>query len=376
MIWVIKPQSAKSDLRHYADEVLENCRGEKYRPSCYDREIPKLMDTISMEQAFEVTRLVQDKDPQYAYCHVLGHELSAREVRKDLSKWKDVVTRVPSGLCSNGGIHGAFQERFRAEYFTDDQKEEMKSELAVVCEKRGTWSPTGLEQASCYHALGHLTMYLSQAEINESLVICDQIAQKRDGRDYRRLCYDGAFMQIYQPLEPEDFALVEGKEVPKNELYDYCAKFPQAQRSSCWSEGWPLYRNEILKPEGLVDFCSKAVPSEQRRCHDGLVYVVTAQFGLDGDKMLPYCSAMPELWKGRCFGNAATRMIETDYRNISKAVDFCKATTDSDPGHYCFSQLSRFADYNFLPGSNEFYALCESLPIGWKYKCLGKNEFK
>jgi len=104
-------------LQKYADDVLAKCQSETYSPGCYDREIPKLMDYISMEDAFKVTSIVQGEDKTYTYCHVLGHKLAAREIDKDPSKWKEVVTRCPSGICSNGCIHGGFQEKFRSETF-------------------------------------------------------------------------------------------------------------------------------------------------------------------------------------------------------------------------------------------------------------------
>jgi hypothetical protein len=203
-----KPVSS-SQISELAKQMVDRCKTSKFTQTCYDKEIPKLMDNptnLSMENAFAVTRIVQDIDKSFPYCHVLGHELSAKEVNKDPSKWKDVVSRCPSGTCSNGCIHGGFQEKFRAESLTDAQVQQVLPDLKTICEDRDNWHPTGLEQASCYHALGHLTMYLTRADTTKSSSLCNTIAQKSDGRDFRHLCYDGVFMQIYQPLEPEDFS--------------------------------------------------------------------------------------------------------------------------------------------------------------------------
>ncbi len=212
---VQKSFTTKPNLQEYAKQVISKCQNEKYKPGCYDREIPKLMDYISMEDAFKVTQTVQGEDKSYPFCHVLGHKLAAREIDKDPSKWKEVVTRCPSGVCSNGCIHGGFQERFRAENFTDAQIQTLLPDLINLCEDSPNWHPTGLEQGSCYHALGHLTMYLTSADINKATSLCKEIGVKKDGRDFSQLCFDGSFMQIYQPLEPEDFALIKGKEIKK-----------------------------------------------------------------------------------------------------------------------------------------------------------------
>ncbi|OGI62789.1 hypothetical protein A2818_00900 [Candidatus Nomurabacteria bacterium RIFCSPHIGHO2_01_FULL_40_12] len=367
-IYLTNKQEQDSSFIKYVDQIFASCRNENYRPACYDKEIPKLMDYISMEDAFKVTKLVQKQDAEYLYCHVLAHNLSAREVAKNPDDWKEVVSRCPSGMCSNGCIHGGFQERFRAESFTEEQIETLISDLKTLCEPREKWKPTGLEQGSCYHALGHLTMYLTSADINAALRICGRVSTR-----FLQLCYDGAFMQIFQPLEPEDFALIVGKEVRKEKLKDFCSNYQGKQKSSCWSEGWPLYRVEILKPEGLAQYCSLENTPEPERCVSSLLYVLTAQFHLDTLRVIDYCSQMPSVWQGRCFASAASRMIETDYSLAERAVSICNAATEAYRDG-CFGELLTFSTYNYHPKSEGFYKLCASLPENWKTKCLGDKN--
>ena len=372
LVFLLTPfgrQAITKTIPEYADQVVAQCADAKHRPSCYDKEIPKLMDYISMEDAFEVTRVVQDKDRAYIYCHVLGHELSAKEVRKNPSAWKEVVRRAPSGMCSNGGIHGAFQERFRAEYLSEAELEEVKPEFMDICEKHETWSPTGMEQASCYHALGHLTMYVTNADTDKAVALCQEIAIKPDGRNFEAVCYDGVFMQINQPLEPEDFALIEGKEVKKEDLYNFCSKYTGAARGSCWAEGWPLFRAGLQKPEGLTAFCSKTIESELWRCFEGLIYVMTAQMNLDQKRVIPYCQGLVGDRRSQCLSAAASRFIEIDYRNMPAAVALCESGKSFDPEDSCLAKLLQYASYNYHRGSEEFFNACNALPAGWKEKC-------
>ena len=369
-IFLHSKSSPVVDLEKYADEVIATCASSSYHPACYDQTIPQLMKYISMEDAFKVTAIIQDKDRSYVYCHVLAHELAAREVDKNPAAWEDVVSRVPSGMCSNGGIHGAFQERFRGEFFTDEQLKAIEPELNNLCEKRPTWNPTGMEQASCYHALGHLTMYVTDADMTKALGLCDVLALKPDGRDFRHLCYDGAFMQIFQPLEGDDFTLIAGKQVTKDQLVGFCNKFTGEEKGSCWSEGWPLYQTEIETPKGLTNYCSKASLTERDRCFDALIFVVTAIFNLDSNKILNYCPGLVGDEKGKCFASAAARMIEVDYRNIQQATDLCSAAEKYDPNHICFNTLLQYSSYNYKVGTPEFYNVCNTLPGSWKDKCL------
>ena len=117
-----------------AGAIMEICKDESYRPACYDNEIPKVMDRgISLEDSFKVTAIIQEKDSSYWYCHVLGHNVSAKEAAKDISKWNEVVARCPQGVCSNGCLHGAFQERFRGEEVSEEVLEELIPEIKEIC---------------------------------------------------------------------------------------------------------------------------------------------------------------------------------------------------------------------------------------------------
>ncbi|NQV93224.1 hypothetical protein HQ403_01870 [Candidatus Kaiserbacteria bacterium] len=367
----------KDLLMEYSTSILEICAQDEYRPTCYDREIPKLMDQgLSMEEAFDVTRFIQDKDEVYFYCHVLGHYLSGKETAKDPSKWKDVIIRVPSGVCSNGGIHGAFQERFRSESLPDADVDDLKPILADICRKRDDWDPTPMEQATCTHAIGHLTMYVTDADIDKSIKLCDEVSINERGRDFTQLCYDGAFMQIFQPLDPEDFGLVEDIQPTKEELHSFCWSFEGRKRSSCWSEGWPLVSEEIKEPEGVVAHCSQMSKNlqEENRCYSALFYVLGAQFGFDKARVIDFCSRFLEERKGQCFANGASRMIEIDWSYINKAVSICTAAEEKGVGDACYDELLLYSSYNFIVGSESFLQLCDGMPDPWRKQCLAQDS--
>lgn len=172
-------------------------------------------------------------------------------------------------------------------------------------------------------------------------------------------------MQIYQPLEPEDFALIVGKEITRSNVDNFCAGYSGDARASCLSESWPLYRQDIMNsPDQLIRFCSQEEIARQPRCYEGLFYVLTAQFNFDLDRIRNYCVALPQELEGKCFADSASRLIETDYRNIAKAVNLCDGVDE------CFNKLLEYSTYNFHKGSTEFFSLCNGLPDLWKNKCL------
>lgn len=358
----------------YADGVIQACAKENYPPSCYDNEIPRLMDRgLSMEETFEVTRIIQGKVDNYFYCHVLGHRLSEKETAKDPSKWTEVVARCPTGMCSNGCLHGAAQERFRNDVLTQEQVQSLLPELAGVCETgTGGRAFTGLEQASCYHSLGHLSMYITGADAEASVKVCDDIAVKGDN-DYRKTCYEGAYMQIFQPLEPEDFALVKDIDATTTaSARAFCGAFSGEKKAACNRESWPLYRETFSAPSGLEAFCSFASSDEpsKRYCYNAMFYVLTAQYNFDKTKIAALCESVPEERGAQCFANAASRLIETDYRLIPDAIALCKAAEERGTGARCYDELLFYSSFNFHKDSDALQTLCNALPEPWKGKCL------
>ncbi len=363
--------SQKNSIESGADKIIALCKDASYRPTCYDLEIPKLMGALSMEDTFKVTRIIQDKESNYPYCHVLGHLIGGVETAKDPSKWKDVAGRCPTDMCSNGCMHGVFQERFRSESLPEAPVTEVSSILSGICEPRDGFNPTSLVQATCTHALGHLTMYVTGADIRKSLSICDRISINKDGHDFRPLCYDGVFMQLFQPLEPEDFALVEGKVPSKDKVEKFCSAFSGEERNSCWSESWPLVKAELKHdPLRVEQFCAQLAQTDGASgCMRDMFYILAVQFGLDSNRIEKYCAQGTHAIRGECFAAAASRFIEVDARNVEKALALCQSAEHYGVGDVCYVKLAQDASYDFKEGSKAFTQLCGGLPAQWQDQC-------
>ena len=109
-------QDGPQSIKAYASQMIELCKDEPHRPTCYEREVPKLVSEMPTEEIFDVVRQIRRDDPEYLYCHVLAHELGVYEVGLDPQNWLDVVAKGPTdGLCSNGFAHGAIVARFNDE---------------------------------------------------------------------------------------------------------------------------------------------------------------------------------------------------------------------------------------------------------------------
>lgn len=355
-----------------ADRVIQKCARAEVKSVCYETEIPKLMKIISMEEAFTVTLMVQQKDNDFPYCHVLGHKLASIETKKDPSKWKDVIARCPSGVCSNGCVHGAFQEKYRDSVLSGTSFNEAKAEFMNLCEKSSSFTPTGLEQGSCYHALGHLLMYITGGNINRSVATCDEVAKKPDGRDFTNVCYDGAFMQIFQPLDVDDKSLIKNINVNKENVWDFCKQFSGQKLNQCWQESWPLFLKEIGTSKGLLDYCSKLGPA-MSQCINNTLYLMPIQFRFNFTAINKYCSELPAPYQNMCYGMTASRLLEIDKTNIEKVINYCSGLPVGNK-EACFDQVVNDSAFDFNPGSPEFNKLCSDLPEPWKEKCAAKGK--
>ena len=360
-----------------ARDVIATCKNSHYRPACYDKEIPKLMDQgLSMEQAFVVTGIVQRTVHDYYYCHVLGHNLSAKETAKDPSAWTSVIGRCPSGICANGCLHGAVLERFRNDALTDSQIQQMVPALAHVCEPGHERNFTGLEQPICYHALGHLAVYVTDAHIHRATQVCDDIAHaaKANGStnlDSAERCYEGAFMELYQFLEPEDIALVKGlAPTTTSESEKLCNSFTGTKQTACHRESWPLYTKELQSSKGLEAFCAvDPDPRAMEDCYNVLVNIFTARNNFAIPKITTLCEGLAPNRAGQCFGHAAARFIDTDQSLGKQAVALCTVASTKGYGERCFGELLFASAFDFHPKSSELVSFCALLPQTYSAKC-------
>lgn len=361
-----KPETS---LTVYAQRMVDACAQADYRPLCYEKQAPLLMDEgLTMEETFDVVRILQELDPSYRYCHVLAHNVSAKEAAKDLSLWKDVIARAPSGMCGNGALHGAFQERFRVESLPERTASEIAEELFGVCDPRDSWQPTFLERSSCMHGVGHLTMYVTDADLPKSIAVCELVAHASPAEDFRRTCVDGAFMQVFQPLDPDDESLVERIAPERTERLSFCARFDGLARTSCIKESWPLAQEALEEPAALSAFCDGLSGEERRYCVSGVTYVAFGRFEFDTDRMRALCDATTGDIRAECFARVAYRLVDTDWREIPHALSFCESVPD-DARDGCFSALTDFAGMGLRQGSSEARELCGGMPQEWAGAC-------
>lgn len=371
-------QEGPDSIRAYAKEMVEKCKDAPYRPLCYEQEVPRLVSEIPTEKVFDVVRQIRRDDPEYLYCHVLAHELGVYEVGLDPENWLDVIAKGPTdGLCSNGYAHGALVARFNDEDLSPEEFEYALQDLSIACEEREGWNPTDLTKAICYHGVGHVLIHMTLANVDESIRGCDVIGKKDDGRDYRKLCVEGVYMQLFQPLEPEDYALVDMLPyAPSREnLAQFCSEFSKndEQYGACWREGWPFFGDDVYNSEGVLNYCGALSATQNKDLCFISAFTINGRHNLGNpEKMAAACNGLPSDLKGTCFARGANAFPEEDPTLVSEAVDMCSRANEEKAQDECYGFLAQVASFNFHPDSPAFKELCSSLPSKWEERCRGQ----
>lgn len=373
-LFFIAPQQVDS----VASDLYEECAGVGGdRALCYETRVPALLDSMPLQDVFSVIRSIRAHDQSYQFCHVLAHKVGERIVAADPEKWIDAIPLNPSdGLCSNGFIHGVVGGKFRAEVLDDETLEAFLPDFSRACEPRAGWVPSLLDQAICYHGMGHLFLFITDADVMQALSVCERTSMSGSG-DFRRVCREGVFMQIFQPLEPDDFLMLERMEVKpaKETVRAYCALFENgAYEGACLRESWPLFREELTSSPGeIVVFCSgQPNESEEKACFESMFSILGRQTLARPERAHAACEAVPEVRRVECYGRVALAFLEENRMEPGDGIGFCSRA----PGEYARACLDFIAERAlFIFGANRIALerFCRALPPSHQPVCRAED---
>lgn len=349
--------------------------GEASKEICYQKSVPRLMDRgLSMERAFTVVARILQLDTGYQSCHVLAHLLSGKEVAKDPNNWMEVVTRVPLTICGTGAMHGAFQERFRAESFPNATPQEIGAMVEGVCDPRDSWNPTLLDRSGCMHGMGHLFLYITDANVQKAVTLC-AVLGKRPDFDFTQTCYEGVFMQLYQPLEPEDETLIHAIAEKSRDTKRFCAQFTGVVHNACVKETWPVVKNSATDPVEFEALCKQLKDrSAQEYCASGLMYPVIEMLHYDIPTIESFCRGIvDEDLQDICWARTSSKFVWADVRNTSRALSICEDAPErsKDP---CWRELISYAQSGIQKRSPQARELCSGMPEPYRSACVTSTD--
>lgn len=217
--------------------VFDSCQKEPEPSNCYERDIPKLTNTLSMQEAFEVVSGIYEMDPSYKYCHTLGHALASREVQKDPSKWKEVISACPVGVCSRSCTHGVIDEIWRSNDLWKDLDESQQKDLKVILKDACSNlfnSSNAVPAQNCISNIGHISFFLTQ-DPNESFELCEEIYN--GSSEQVEYCYSGIFRLLMDPQEEDEKVMVGAMVLDDVGYKRFCSKLNALRKKVCLGTG-------------------------------------------------------------------------------------------------------------------------------------------
>lgn len=368
----LTPQQVTTQL---TERVVSLCREGTDHTVCYEREVPKLFPEYSIPQLFDVVRNIRAVDHSYQFCHVLAHKLGEKVVEQDPDKWMQAMPLNPSdGLCSNGFTHGVVGGRFRANVLTDEALNTFRPDFRSACEPHDNWNPTPSIQATCYHGLGHLYVYITNAHLDKALELCEETAVTPKG-DFGQVCREGVFMQIYQPLEPDDFEMIEQMPIRPSTttVRQFCSSYSGNPKyeGACQRESWPFSRTGVMDGTGVEAFCSDSPNSdEELNCYRSAFSIIGRSSLGRGDAASRACARVPEVWQGVCITTVATTVLEENLNEGSAAIATCMQARSPSDAQTCLSQFADHAQFYFGSDPSARESFCRALPEPQRSTCL------
>lgn len=361
---------AGRDANARARAIVDECKKEGGDPAnCYERRVPELYPELSVPELFDIVRGLRLADPSYQFCHVLAHKIGERLVAENPDGWARYLALNPAdSLCSNGFIHGVVGGRFRSDVLDERTIESLIPDFSSACEPKEGWTPSDFDRATCYHGMGHLYDFITDADLSRAVTLCERTAPEPE----QRVCTQGVFMQIYQPLEPDDFELIKRMQVRPSTTTTraFCARYDDPMSvGSCRSESWPYFRDGILEGSGAQSFCADYPNATEEDYCWGTISAIVGRMSLDDvEKAVRACTNFPVQRQDECFNGASQAVLEENRTDAQKAVAVCRRAPAGlqDP---CLSTLLSHARFLFGNNRDQFDSFCTALGPSYADSC-------
>lgn len=354
----------------YSETLIETCQDSSWLPGCYYEELFQLMEKITMTEAFNVVGLLQQKDLGNQNCHLLGHAISGGETAKNTSKWAEVAASCPVGtVCGGiGCVHGAFLEKIQTNPPTERELPELINGLTSLCDKGD--SQTILERKQCYHALGHVLIFAEASNIKKTISSCDFFTpENKKENNFREDCYDGAFMEFFNPITVGDSIILAKKDLDSDQAMSLCSSFGGSKKSACWREAWIFSDSDIFTAEGIKEYCSFLENEGNKDCYDLLVIANALELQYEPERVSVFCLSLGREKASDCFNVLVNKMIRNNYMH-ERIYEICKKSKSSGFGESCYEEAVLRANQAFLGNSQEKKDFCSGLPKRWGSICF------
>jgi|GEM_PF-2557813 len=182
--------SGSETVETYVPTQMKICYDNGGRNSCYKQVGQLLFDQFGYQKVLDTFHATEDKPEIFSRCHEVTHYIG----RNAYSEIKSipVLYSQDHSVCHGGFYHGVIEEYFAEKNLLpkSEPSAELASTIQTVCGSERDYSVPRF-YAECVHGIGHAMMYITEAELPQSLTYCDALPARGD----QETCYGGALME-------------------------------------------------------------------------------------------------------------------------------------------------------------------------------------
>ncbi len=320
--------SLARSLEDSLKNTMTQCRGSDMR-QCYRVAADKLLQRFTLSEILKALETHQLEPEFFSSCHLFSHYLGQAAYRQT-HNIREILSETNPG-CFNGALHGAVEGYFmeNPEKINLENMDGIADEMRKLCGNESDY-PNKRYFDTCYHGLGHATMFIVSNNLPLALKLCDTATTNRDLR-YR--CYAGAFMANIQSANDEDHPTNYFK---KDDPLFPCLSLQKSHQEACYRLG--VLGSIQGDVERSIKTCYRVPKQYQLGCFKmfGRDRVMRVS---DPTQIKDICNKIGSVrFTSVCMQEAAHQLLERLGINSSLPFEVCRLVNPQDQRD-CFSKL-------------------------------------
>jgi hypothetical protein len=224
---------------------------------CFERYYEDIVTDETIAKAFVDLKVRYDESAVVrSLCHPLTHVIG----RAAAKKYPDVGDAYRQGdhFCWSGYYHGVMEGILR-----DTKPTDLPDTIDAICNSIPGKETFSFDYYNCVHGLGHGVMYITDNELFDALILCDNLS----GGWEKESCYGGVFMENVIT----DFENHFTKYLKPDELMYPCSVVPEKNKHACYL----MQTSYVLKENGYdfkeaFELCSQIGESHINTCYQSI----------------------------------------------------------------------------------------------------------
>ena len=282
---------------------------------CYEKHYQNMVASGTISAAFVDLKVRYDQDTTVrAFCHPLVHVIG----RAATQKYPDVSQAYTKGdhFCWSGYYHGVMEG-----ILYETAPEDLPGVINSICQNIPGRESYSFDYYNCVHGLGHGVMYITQSELFEALVLCDNL----QGGWEKESCYGGVFMEnVITDFENHFTKYLK----PEEPLYP-CTAVPEKNKHACYL----MQTSYVLKVNGYnfadaFEQCSTVEEQHKDTCYQSVGRDASGSTVSDVARTKAYCLlGTEERQQTNCVIGAVKDFISYSHSDV-QAKQLCNAFSD------------------------------------------------